>query len=346
MKRRGPLGRRAVLRIIAATGVSLGLGGGLLRELVRRGRLNHVRRTEARLGTLVTLACLHPDGERARNAVNAGFAEIARLEKVLSRHDPTAEVARLNRGGVLSAPDPALLEVLEAARGYSESSGGAFDVTIAPLVDLFADRFGATGVAPSTAEVAAARALVDYRALEWNRGEVRLGRPGMAISLDGIAKGYIVDKTVEALTEAGFRDVLVEAGGDVGSAGTGPDGLGWRVGVEVPSGAVLALTEARLHGESLATSGDSQRAYTEDRSAHHIVDPRTGHSPTELQAVSVRAGSALAADAISTAVMVLGAGEGLALLDGSPGTEGLLTAKDGLTRHSAGWHSAPYPALS
>jgi len=348
--------RREALRILAVSGVSLGLGGGLVRDLIRRGRLTHVRRTEAHMGTLVTLACVHPEAERARGAVAAAFAGITRLERVLSRHDPAAQVARLNREGVLAEPDPALREVLVAARRFSEMSDGAFDVTIAPLVDLFAGRYRATGGLPSAAEIEEARERVDYRALSVAATEVRLRRPRMAISLDGIAKGYVVDRTVAGLMSEGFSDVLVEAGGDIGSAGTGPDGSGWRVAIEVPSRTTKSGTttrpshlapsgtETHLRGEALASSGDAQRSFTEDRSVHHIMDPRTGRSPLDLRAVSVRAGSAMEADALSTAVMVLGGLDGLALLNRSPGVEGRVIHKDDRSRHSAGWESGPYPA--
>ncbi len=330
------MGRRESLRILAAAGVSLGMGGGLVRALLRRGALARVERTEPHMGTLVTLVCVHPDATAARNATTAAFQRIAALEGVLSRHNPMSAVGCLNRTGSLIAPPPVLVEVLEVAQQLSVRTDGAFDVTIAPLLNLYAARFANGGSGPLAAEVEAARARVDYRALEVSADRVDFARNGMAITLDGIAKGTIVDRTVAGLVARGFEEVLVEAGGDIGSAGRGPDGLGWPVGVDVPMGPAR-VAPIHLRGSAVATSGDAPGSFTEDRATHHIIDPRTGRSPTDLQAASIRAPTAMAADALSTAVMVLGMRAGLTLLAGEKGAEGLLVDKRGRPAQTSAW---------
>ena len=159
----------------------------------------------------------------------------------------------------------------------------------------------------------------------------------MEVTLDAIAKGYIADRATAVLVDGGAVHAMVEAGGDVASAG-GPGGTGpWRVGIEDPRvpGATLGVVE--LGGEGAATSGDYRAAFTPDRTAHHILDPRTGRSPREASAATVVAPTASEADALSTAALLLGPGSGLALLDAREGTEGVIVGKDGTASRSRGF---------
>ncbi|MFP3947307.1 MAG: FAD:protein FMN transferase, partial [Longimicrobiales bacterium] len=226
------ISRRRALKITAVAGVGLALGGGLTRALLERARLHRIRRTRIQMGTEVTVTMVHSDPVDARRLVDATFDEIERLEAILSRYRPEAPVSRLARDGVLRNAPPELLEVLGRARDLSERTGGAFDVTVAPLLDLYRDRAAAgreddpeRGL-PSEEEIGVALALVDYRLLRVEDGFVALERPGMGITLDGLAKGFIVDRAVATLAAGGARRVLVEAGGDLATSGAGPAGRG------------------------------------------------------------------------------------------------------------------------
>jgi len=326
---RGGPSRRQVLRITAVSGVSLALGGGLVAELLRQSRLHRASATRSQLGTLVTVTVVHPEAASARAMVDAAFAEIERLEGLLSRHRPDTPLARLNQGGVLHGAPPELTQVLGRALEVASLSGGAFDVTVAPLLALYGARLQSPGAAlPDPAEVQAALSLVDYRQVSVDRDVITLGRPGAALTLDGIAKGYVVDRAVATLVEAGAERVLLNAGGDVASGGGGGQREPWRVAVQDPRSADGSLGVVQLSGEAVASSGDYMQAYTPDRTLHHIVDPRTGRSPDHTSAVTVVAGSAMDADALSTAALVLGPEEGLALLNGLDGVEGLIVTKD------------------
>ena len=331
------LPRRQVLRITAAVGASAILGGGLLRAALERAGLHRVRQTRTQMGTLVTISAVHPDAEGARRMVADTFDEIERLEGLLSRHRVGTPVWSLNETGAVRAPPPEVLEVVQQALDYWSLTSGAFDITIAPLLNLYNASFSETGAAPPQEEVRLALALVGSQHVEVSASEIAFGKAGMAVTLDGIAKGYIVDRAVRVLRELGAERVLVNAGGDMASAGENLGGDAWRIGLQDPRAADGSLGVLQLRGESVATSGDYMQYLTPDMSLHHILDPRTGSSPGHTSGVSVVAPTAMAADALSTAALVLGPGEGMELLDRLDGIEGMIVTKDQTALRSRGF---------
>jgi thiamine biosynthesis lipoprotein len=321
------LSRRDVLRISAVVGVGTALGAGLVSELVRRAALHRVVSTRTRLGTLVTVTVVHPDASAAATMVDDAFAEMTRLEAILSRYQPASPVSRLNAVGRIDDAPAELLDVMAWALDCARMSDGAFDPTIAPLLSLYAARAEGGEGTPEPSAVAAKRSLVGYEGLSIVGTRMGFDRPGMSVTLDGIAKGYVVDRAVAVLVDSGADRVLVDAGGDMASGGQGSVDDPWTVAVQDPRDARSAVDLVRLAGGCVATSGDYLQSFTEDRSAHHIIDPRTGYSPAHTASVSVVAGTAMAADALSTAVMVLGPDEGIRLLEGLDRVEGLLVTK-------------------
>lgn len=331
------LSRRDALRITAVAGVSAAVGGGWMAELIREARLHRVSETRTRMGTLVTITTVHPDGDEARRMVSSAFAEMERFEAILSRHSETSSLGRLNREGRLTAPPIELHDVLLAAAGYGRASGGAFDVTVAPLLDLYERGAASGGTLPSRHEITSTLALVDFEAVRVSPEEIRFARPGMRVTLDGVGKGYIVDRTIDVLTGLGSDRVLVDAGGDMATAGAGSVAEPWTIAIQDPHGASATAGLVRLAGDCIATSGDYMRTFTEDRVAHHILDPRTGTSPPHTSSVSVVAATAMEADALSTAVLVLGPEEGVHLLESMDGAEGMLVSKDGTRVRTSGF---------
>ncbi len=279
------------------------------------------------MGTVVTITVVHPEADEAREMVSAAFTELERLEGILSRHRAGTPVHRLNEVGSLTDAPIELIEVLTAAAGYSDLTAGAFDVTVAPLLALFERTFRDEGRAPSPQEVGQVLERVDYRGVRVRGRHIQLAR-GMALTLDGIAKGYIVDRTVTVLADRGAGRVLVDAGGDMAAAGPGSAEEPWRVGVQDPNESGL-VEVVQLGGDAIATSGDYMHTFTADRRHHHIVDPRSGFSPEHTSSATVVASSAMEADALSTAVLVMGPVRGLALLEALPEVEGLVVTKPG-----------------
>ena len=326
-KRGRSLPRREALRITAVAGVTLALGGGLVSELIRQARLHRARVTRTQLGTLVTITVIHPDSETARVMVDDAFREIERLEGVLSRHRADTPLARLNRVGKLADVPAELAQVVRRALEYGSLTGGAFDVTVGPLMALYASHFAGSEAPPSDAQVVTALARVDYRAVRVDSDGISLDRSGASLTLDGIAKGYVVDRAVARLVDAGAGRVIVAASGDMSAGGVPGVEESWEIGVQDPrSSGTLGVLE--LRGESVASSGDYMQAYTRDLRHHHIVDPRTGRSPEHTSGVTVVAPTAMDADALSTAAFVLGPVDGLALLERLDGVEGLIVTKD------------------
>lgn len=326
--------RREALRITAVGGMALTFGGVLTREILRRAGLHRVTDTRPRLGTLVTITAVHVDAEAAHDMARAAFAEIERLEGILSRHASGTPMARLNASGALDDAPGELIEVLTRAREIHDLSGGAFDPTVLPLLRLF-ERQAERGALPTDTDVARAMALIGFDAVEIEGGSIRLTRPGSALTLDGIAKGYVVDRTVAVLAATDAERVMVDAGGDMASGGAGVVDEPWSIAIQHPDDPARPVGHVRLAGQAVATSGDYMQAFTQDRQHHHILDPRTGRSPTHTSSVTVVTETAMDADALSTTLLVLGPKAGLELLGRVPGAEGLLVGKDG-TRHASG----------
>ena len=154
-----------------------------------------------------------------------------------------------------------------------------------------------------------------------------LERPGMSITLDGIGKGYVVDRGISELRERGFPNVFLEAGGDLLAAGNKGTGSPWRVGIRNPRPGLTLHARFDVQDRAVATSGDYMQAYTDDYTRHHIVDPRTGRSAPELASSTVIAPNAATADALSTLTLVLGRRAGRDLLEALPGCEGYFVSK-------------------
>ena len=319
--------RREALRITAVAGIGLALAGGAVAELVRRANLHRVSVTRNQLGTAVTVTVVHTDADEARAMVNGALNEIERLEGVFSRYRAETPVARLNRVGRVTNAPGELIEVVSSALDYSRMTDGAFDVTVAPVLNLYVSRFAVTDLPPTDAEVSAAMALVGWQGLRVDGRTIELERSGMAITLDAIAKGFVVDRAVAALTVAGADRVIVEAGGDIATRADGDDP--WQVAIQNPHDPRGSLGVVQLRGESLASSGDYMQYFTPDRRLNHTIDPRTGRSPQHSSGSSVRAPTAMDADALSTSVFVLGPREGIALLDRLERIEGMLVTKAG-----------------
>jgi thiamine biosynthesis lipoprotein len=243
----------------------------------------------------------------------------------------------LNARGHLDDPPPELVGVVQQALELHRLTGGAFDPTVAPLVDLHQLHFAAHGGPPDSGELRSVLELVGAAHLRLDAGRLRLERQGMAITLDGIGKGRVVDRMIEVLAAHGVRHALVNAGGDLRALGPHANGRPWRVGVQDPRDENRLVESIPLAGEAIATSGDYVRFLDVERRYHHTIVPATGHSPEAIASVSVRARSAMEADALATAVFVLGAAAGCRLVASLPGTECLLLLRDGSRLASSGW---------
>ncbi|MEI7849101.1 MAG: FAD:protein FMN transferase, partial [Chloroflexota bacterium] len=251
-------------------------------------------------------------------AIQATVDEMRHLISVFDYRLESSALGQLNATGITRNPPHELVAMLRQALHFGTLSNGAFDVTVKPVLDALRENRLAT---------LDIRALVDYRLLNVTDEEISLALPGMAVTADGIAKGWVVDGGVTILRQLGFEQVLVEAGGDM-LAQSAQDGQAWKIGIAHPRNKGEFAAMIAIQNQAVATSGDYMNYFSADHSAYHIIDPRTGHSPAELASATVIAPSVAEADALSTTMMVLGAHEGLALIERLPETAALLISKD------------------
>jgi thiamine biosynthesis lipoprotein len=286
-------------------------------------------------GTVVSISVRHADQQAGRRAIVSALAELELIEETMSLYRPHSQLCRLNASGFLHHPHPYLLDVLHAAADLARRTDGAFDVTVQPLWAVYA-RAKDQGRLPPAREIALARSRVDWRNVEVTPQHVRLVCPQMAVTLNGIAQGFATDKALAALRRHGIQHALVDLG-EIGALGNKTGDQPWKVGIQHPRDPQAYIALARLGDRALSTSGDYATTFSSDGRANHIFDPRTGYSPDELASVSVAAPTALMADGLSTAVMVLGAQCGLELVRRTPGADALLVLKDGRTLATAGF---------
>jgi FAD:protein FMN transferase len=306
--------------------------------------LEPVTRSAMLMGTAWTITVVPGEGQGAEvieRAVADAFAEVARIEAIMSEWRDDSPITAVNRsaGGPDVAVPRELRAIVERSVAWGERSGGAFDVTWRGMGDVwnvYADDFHL----PSPEAITEAMARVDYRRVVFPEAPDRLGLadPGMALGLGGIAKGYAVDRAAAVLEQAGFHNFYVDGGGDVRVRGE-RNGRPWRVGVRNPRGArddlIAVLT---LRDGAVVTSGDYERFRIVDGvQLHHIIDPRTGWPAQGLISVTVVGPSAEAADALATAAFVLGPEDGRELIESEPNTEALLVDPDGRVHMTSGF---------
>ncbi|MCC5991840.1 MAG: FAD:protein FMN transferase [Rhodobacteraceae bacterium] len=253
------------------------------------------------LGADASITLAHPDAARL---VEVARAEIARLEAIFSLHTTGSALNRLNATGRLNAPPPELLECLSQCARLHRATGGLFDPTIQPLWVLYARHFAGTQRAdlPDRAALALALDAVGFDRVRFDPSEIRL-EPGVALSLNGIAQGYIADRVSVLLQAQGLRDVLVNTG-EFRALGQAPDGQPWQVGLK--AGARVLPDRAQLRDRALASSAAQGISFDGRGRVGHILNPKTGlPAPSRWTLVSVTAPQAWLADGLSTAFCLM-----------------------------------------
>jgi len=287
--------RRRFLALSAGAGGLAALAGVLPRELKR------VERRSWALGSTVSLTAFHEDEPTARRAVDAAFDALDRIEDVLSLYRPGSQIRRLNEDGSIERPHADLVTVLRAALEWSRRTHGAFDPTVQPLW--------------KAGNVETALRFVDWRKVEVDALRVRLAA-GQALTLNGIAQGFAADRVRDVLRAHGVRHALANTG-EIGGFGRP-----WRVGIQHPRRPDAYLALATLEDRFMATSGDYE-------TPGHIKDPATGRAADSLESVTILAPTGLEADALSTAIFVLGPDRGFQLAASRKNVDALLALKDG-----------------
>jgi thiamine biosynthesis lipoprotein len=284
------------------------------------------------MGTEIELTAWTADDVRAEAAFTAVFGEFDRLDAMMSVWKDGSDVLRLNAAaGDHAVPvSPETREVLRVARQISDQTEGRFDVTFGALSGLWKfDTQDKDNSVPDRREVLKRLPLVNYRDIEVDdrAGTALLKRKGMRVNLGGIGKGYAVDRSVAILRESGLRDFMIQAGGDMYVGGRRGD-RPWRLGIRDPRGpadrsfAMLDLTDG-----TFSTSGDYERFFIKDgRRYHHILDLSVGEPAQGCRSVTLVTERAVIADALAKGVFILGPDAGMALIERTPGVQGVIVS--------------------
>lgn len=283
------------------------------------------------MGTIIEISICHSEERQAQFVLQKAFEEMARIENMMSQYREGSEVSRIN-----AQPYDHPVKVSEELFGLLQTSArdnavsqGAFDITVGPLMKLW-PFYKEEIKLPSRQEILDALRSVGTDKIKFNAKEktVRFTQPDMALDLGGIAKGYAVDRAIRVIKAAGVKCALVNAGGDLYALGKKPDGKKWRMGVQHPRKLDRLVCAFDIEDTAIATSGDYERFFIkEGRRYCHILNPKTGIPASESVSVTIQANDATQADALATAVFVLGPEKGLVLVEKTPGVEGAIIFK-------------------
>ena len=294
-------------------------------------------REAAIMGTRIAVEVWHEDAGRAEAAIDAVFAEMHRIDELMSHYKPESQLSRINRDAA-TAPvkvDAELAGLIARALEFSELSGGAFDITYASVGYLYDYRERRH---PSEAQIQAALPAINWRHVVVDReaSTVHFLMPGVRIDLGGIAKGYAVDSAVQILRDHGIRNGTVTAGGDSRILGD-RRGRPWVVGIRHPDDPNRVIARIPLEDAAISTSGDYERYFDEGGVRyHHIIDPRTGKSPVGVRSVTVIGPNATLTEGLTKSVFVMGPERGLALVESQEDVDAVVVRSDGRVFYSKG----------
>lgn len=297
-----------------------------------------VRRTQLMMGTVVEILAAGQDTGRLNQAVDAAFAEIDRLDKLLSSHRDDSEVSHLSRSSTGMQVSVETAEVIRLGLDVAQRSAGAFDMTLGQLKSLWGIDSEAPQI-PGQERITAALAATGPASLSLHNRLVTKQAAQLQVDLGGIAKGYAVDRAIAVLKQHGVLHAAINAGGDMYLLGQRKE-RPWRIGIKHPREANAIIETVEVSNRSVVTSGDYERFFEQDgQRYHHIFDPINGFPARLCQSVTIITDSVALGDALATAVFVLGPQKGLQLLEDYPHSEGLVIAIDGSRHASRDWAS-------
>ena len=316
------LNRRNFLTL--GTGMATLMAQGALHGSVAPGQ-KHFRRAKA-LGTKVKFTVFHPEQKRANRAIDAALDKIEHVEQLMSLYRTDSQLSLLNRQGSLRNPHPDLVTTLKKSIDLSRRTRGAFDVTVQPLWKLYARHTDLRSL-PTEAEIGKVRQRMGWEYIRVEPEIIYFDRPGMQITLNGVAQGLAADLARQALEEWGIEKALIDAG-EFNAIGSPEQRDSWHIGEQHPR-QLGSIAKTGLQGRCLSTSGDYASKFSDDYCHHHLLDPRTGLSPVKLSAVSVAAPTALEADSLSTALFVLGPEKAKVMVESMDLVDAFFVSKSG-----------------
>lgn len=335
--------RRSFLKFCGLLG--LGTAGAALLPLEKAETLlftkkeYKVSKTRLAMGSFLAITIVHPSRDEAENALGLAFDEVDRLSKLLSRHDASTPIAHLNQTGKLAAAPPEVMDVVSRALHFNRVTNGAFDITVQPVVDLYKNSFAA-GRKPTEGEITALLPQIGSEHVSISNNSISFQRQNMGITLDGIAPGYIVDRVSALLAKLGINNHLINCSGDIRTSGSAGNAKQWTVAIQDPNHQRAYPDIVHMGTGAVSTSGSYEIFYDKEKTFHHIVTPKTGHSPMLATSVTTSATSLMEADALATGMMIMTPAESLKLVAKQPNCQCFIIGQDNKTIQSAGWSSS------
>jgi len=273
------------------------------------------------LGTFVTVTVIHPDKSEGMSAVRAAFDEVHRIHHLMNAHQQSSEVGALNREGCYEGVSDDTRHVIQRANSFSELFEGAFDITVSPLLELWKKNVSKDKI-PTDAEISERLELVSYRNILIENKKISFRKRGMGITLAGVAKGYAVDKAIEALSRSRIKHALVNAGGDIRTIGGKGENIPWRIGIRDPRKKNRIISTVELYDQAIATSGTYRRSFSD------ILNPKVGRPAQGVLSSTVIAKTAMDADMLATCIFIE-AERSVELLGGLGGVKAFVIGNDG-----------------
>lgn len=294
-----------------------------------------ITQTKLLMGTIVSISVAQAGKDQAAEAISRAFALGSRMERMFTRFSENSPLGLANSNGSLRDVPPELQGLLATSLQMHNITSGAFDPTVLPVLHLLENR-RAGGAALSQAEIREALSLVGVERIHLDDGRLNFERQGMALTLDGIAKGHIADAMSRELDAAQCPHHCINAGGDIAVKGFKAGGAPWRIAVEDPRKRGKYPQVVALTSGGVATSGVYEVFYDAAHSRSHLINPSTGQDAAAAS-VTVVAPACRQADALATAISVMPARDALALMDEIPGCSCCIVRRDGQMQTSRGW---------
>ena len=274
------------------------------------------------MGTFVTITIVHPEVNEGISALRAAFDEIYRIHDLMNAHKQSSEVSVLNREGYYEGVSDDTKHVIQRANSFSELIEGAFDITVLPVLELWEENVYKSKI-PTDAEISERLELVNYRNILIEDKNISFRKPGMGITLAGVAKGYAVDKAIEALSRGNIKHALVNAGGDIRVIGGKDETIPWKIAIRDPRNKTRIVTTVELYDQAIATSGTYRRSFKD------IINPKVGRPAQGVLSSTVIAKKAMDADMLATCMFILEAEEGIELIEKLDGVKAFVIRSDG-----------------
>ena len=303
---------------------------------------NIFKRTQFIMGTLVEISIQESNKKLAQKAINKSFNEMSRLEKIMSSYLPDSELTRFNSlaGGEVKVPvSPDLLKVVQRGVYWGKLSNGAIDISIGPAIKLW-EFNSERPVIPDKKNLVDAAKFINYKDIIIEGNSISLKKKGMSLNLGAIGKGFAVDQAIRELKKLGIKSGVINAGGDLRAFGLITGKRPWHIGIQHPRKPEQIIVSLDIKDKGIATTGDYQRYFIKNKARyHHILNPQNGWPTNKTISATVVADTVMDADALSTALFILGTKKGIDFINSLERVEGMIVSDRGYASYSSGFHN-------